>query len=337
MRTAIVGLGRMGMRHVGIIRATALQLVGVCDASRAAFEGARSLGLSESIFFDDAARMLAETRPSLVVVATTAESHASLVQQAAGAGATHILCEKPLATSLAECDEMIAACAAAGAKLAVNHQMRFMEQYTVAKAIAARPEFGGLGSVLVSAGNFGIAMNGTHYFEMFHYMTGEEPARVSAYFSSESVPNPRGAQFIDAAGCVRIESTSGKRFYLDCSADQGHGMLVVYTGRNGRITVDELSGELAHVQREDQYAALPTTRYGMPYVRHSRQIAAADALAPSRAVLDALLSGMNYPNGEDGRRAMAILIAAHVSHDAGGAPVDLRRVELPRDRRLPIA
>src|SRR6478736_5636892 len=126
--------------------------------------------------------MIERTRPELLVVSTTAPSHADLVCLGARNGAKAILCEKPMAVSLAECDRMIEACAASNTRLAVNHQMRFMQQYTRAKEIVEDASFGGLASATVVAGNFGMAMNGSHYFEMFRYLTDEMPAEVSAWF-----------------------------------------------------------------------------------------------------------------------------------------------------------
>jgi 1,5-anhydro-D-fructose reductase (1,5-anhydro-D-mannitol-forming) len=58
-----------------------------------------------------------------VYVATTNELHHVQVLAAAAAG-KHVLCEKPLATSLKDATEMVAACEAAGVVFATNHHMR---------------------------------------------------------------------------------------------------------------------------------------------------------------------------------------------------------------------
>jgi hypothetical protein len=197
--------------------------------------------------------------------------------------------------------------------------------------------FGGLASVTVVAGNFGLAMNGSHYVEMFRFMTGERAARVASWFSSETVANPRGAEFVDRAGCLRLETASGQRFYMDAGTDQGHGMHVTYAGRNGRIDVDELEGHLRLVVRKAEHRAIPTTRYGMPWETSERRIAPADAVAPTRAVLDALLAGRDYPTGEDGRAVVEALVAAHLSDERGGATIDLASTTLPRERVFPWA
>lgn len=338
MKTALIGLGRMGMRQAAVLRQCGFEIGAISDINPEACEKAGAeFGVLPENRFLSAEDLIEKVRPELLVIATTAPSHHTLVLKAARNGARKILCEKPMATSIAQCQEMVDTCHELNVELAVNHQMRSMEQYTVPRYMARSEEFGGLGSVIVSAGNFGMAMNGTHYFEMFRYMTDEEPVLVNAWFSDENLPNPRGPQYKDAAGSIRLETASGKRFYMDCSSDQGHGMQVTYNCRNGRITIDELDGKMHYAVRHPEHRDQPTTRYGMPYDTGSRTITPADAVAPTRAVLQALLNGVDYPRGEEGLLAMKLLIAAHISNARGGATIDLRTEILPADMSLPVA
>jgi predicted dehydrogenase len=328
----------MGRRHAQIVCALGLDLVGICDrfadAVRAAGE---EHGVPAERRFNDPATMVAATRPDCLIVATHAPSHCEAVCLAAGMGVKHILCEKPMAVSLSECDRMLEACRQAGARLAINHQMRFMEQYTEPKRVVQSAEFGGLSSVTVVAGNFGLAMNGSHYFEMFRYLTDEPPYEATAWFSAESVPNPRGAEFEDKAGSVRVTTAGGRRMYLEASADQGHGMNVIYAGPYGRLFVDELAGTMHLAARNAEHRGLPTSRYGMPWSERAWKIKPADAVAPSRAVLEALLNGRDYPTGEDGRMAVATLAAAYASHEQGHVPVRLDDSCIRRERKFPWA
>jgi predicted dehydrogenase len=328
----------MGLRHLEVLKDLRLDVVGAADIQETARAKARNeFGLAPSVLFADAREMIERTKPELTVIATTAPSHASFVCLAADSGAKAILCEKPMATSLADCDRMVEACRKSGTRLAINHQMRFMEQYTLPKSLVEEPSFGGLASVTVVAGNFGVAMNGSHYFEMFRYVTGEMPATVSAWFSSETVANPRGAQFEDRAGSIRITTAKGRRFYMDVSTDHGHGMHVTYAGRHGRLDVDELAGKGCLVVRKDAHRALPTTRYGMPWDERAIAIAPADSVAPTRAVVSALLAGKDYPSGEIGRMAVEVLAAAYASNEQGGRTIELATARLPRDRTFPWA
>jgi predicted dehydrogenase len=338
MKTALIGLGRMGLRHLKILRESGLELVGVADSRAEAVAQAQAeFALPASLCFAAADTMFERVHADCIVIATTAPDHCGLTLRAVAAGATHILCEKPMAVSLRQCDAMVDACARAGTKLAVNHQMRFMEQYARPKAIVRSAAFGGLGGVTVIAGNFGLAMNGTHYVEMFRYMTDEPALLVSARFSSDAVPNPRGPQFVDRAGTIRVETGSGKRFYLDASTDQGHGMEVIYAGRHGRLTVDELAGRAMLVQRRSEHRDAPTTRYGMPWVEEEFALIPADAVEPTRAVFNALITGSDFPNGVDARCAVEVLVAAYLSDEQDGRTLHLGRDVLPRDRVFPWA
>ena len=336
MKAAIIGAGRMGLRHVQVVQSLGLELVGLCDRRPDALRQAQEIGVQPSLHFHDPGVMLRAARPECVIVATTCPSHAELSCLAVECGASHILCEKPMASSLEECDRMLEACHASGVKLAINHQMRFMEQYTRAREIILSDAFGGLGSVTVVAGNFGVAMNGTHYFEMFRYLTDEPAVEAVAWFSPNRVPNPRGPEFEDRAGAVRLATASGRRFYMEVSDDQGHGVRVVYAGRSGVLVVDELAGVMTLSVRDEKHRTEPTTRYGMPCVDTTIRIEPADSVAPSRAVLAALLGDGDWPSGEDGRLAVAALVAAYCSDEGGHLPVRID-ASLPRGRRFPWA
>lgn len=337
MRTAVIGAGRMGRRHIQVVQQLGFDLIGVQDRSAEALRIAKAeCGLCDDQLFSDPESLFSH-RPECVIVAVTAQAHAHYTCWAADVGARYILCEKPLATSLAECDQAIELCRRHGAKLAVNHQMRFMEQYTTPKRMLSSEAFGGLQSIQIFAGNFGLAMNGTHYFEMFRFMAGEPVVHVSAWFSPETVPNPRGPQFEDRAGCVRALAMNGTRFYLDCSADQGHGLHVVYGGRNGYVCVDELAGQIRWQCRNPEHRDLPTTRYGMPWTEGYETIRPADSTEPTKAVLAALTIGGDYPTGEEGRAAVATLVAAYLSHERNGATVTIEEAEAARNRSFPWA
>ncbi|MGE7991592.1 Gfo/Idh/MocA family protein [Pseudomonas sp. NPDC089554] len=320
MKFVIVGLGRMGRRHIQVAINLGFEVVGVYDL----FQGAIDETLKEFPFLADkvypsAEALLAESKAELLTVSTTAPSHAALVCSAAVSGFRYILCEKPMAVSLAEADAMIQACEENGVCLAVNHQMQFMEQYTRIREMLASKEYGDLRSITVHASNFGLAMNAVHYFEMFRYVTGEHLQSIQCWIDDEKVPNPRGAQYADYSGQLRAVSRSGIRFTLEAGGDLGHGIQVIYGCRNGQITVDELAGSVRAIRREDEFKELPTTRYGMPARLEQFAIAPADVLKPTADVWTAMLAGNPFPDGSVGRHALAALVASYVSGETGAA------------------
>lgn len=337
MKTAILGIGRMGRRHIQVVRQLYWDLVGVFDVSQDSLKLARDeYALSSHLLFNDLDKLYSEAKPECLIIATTADSHCALTCMAAEQGVKYVLVEKPMAVSLEECDLMLETCHRYGTKLSVNHQMRFMEQYTEPKRLFATEVYGGLASMTVVAGNFGFAMNGTHYFEAFRFLTDENPVEVTAWFSSEVVPNPRGAQFQDHAGSIRAVTASGKRLYMEIGADQGHGVRTIYACRNGMITVNELTGEFLATEREEQYRKLPTTRYGMPAVNTQRVIQPAEVIDTSADVLKALLDGVNSVSAEDGRQVVELLVAAYQSAEQGSVPIRLDG-KLDRNRVFPWA
>ncbi len=327
----------MGRRYLQVFRDLGLDLVGISDQSSESLElAANEWKLPGEQLALEAAPLLQKTKPEVVVVATTAPSHCAYTCQAAAAGARFILTEKPMAVSLAECDLMLETCKQHDAALAINLSARYLKAYSEPKRMVQSDEFGGLTSVTMIAGNCGLAMGGSHFFEMFRYLTDEPPVEVTAWFSEERVPNPRGPQFEDRAGSIRLTTASGKRFYLDAGADQGHGVMTIYAGRNGQTVVDFAGTGHMYVRTEEN-RSLPTTRYASSEVKTTFTTEDPDVIAPSRATLDALIKGDNPPSGEDARLAVAVLVAAYLSHERGHVPIRLEEVEQHKDRVFPWA
>ena len=322
----LVGAGRMGIAHLQAARNLGLQPAAICDMSdvnRAKAAAAAGDLAADKLFADAAAMFAAHRGAQLVVIATTADSHRTLVEQAAASGTRHILCEKPMATSVADCEAMIAACDASGSALAINHQMRFMAQYTIVRDELSAGRLGPLASMTVTAGCFGLAMNGSHYCEAFTWLTGSPIVSATAWFSGEPFNNPRGPRFFDQAGEMRFVSADGRRLLLNIGHDQGHGMTAMYATRFGHMFVDEFEGLAYVTTRKPEHQQQPVTRYGMPWDRSERRFAQADNVGPTEAVMRALLAGDDYPSGADGARVVAALAAAYKSAATGSVPVNI--------------
>ncbi len=93
IRIALVGLGKMGLSHLAMIRVHPdVEIVGVCDNSKYMLS---ALGkLSGLATFTDYEKMLNETRPDAIIIATPSRLHAGMTETALERG-IHIFCEKP--------------------------------------------------------------------------------------------------------------------------------------------------------------------------------------------------------------------------------------------------
>lgn len=335
LRAAVVGLGRMGIRHVQALKQLGADIVGVVDVSEAARASVRAeLNLQDNQCFSDGAEMLRAVRPEALVVATTAPSHAELVSIAAELKVRFILCEKPMATSLADARRMEAICRANGALLAVNHQMRFMSYYKHVKSLIGSDELGPLSSIVVSGSNFGLAMNASHYFEMFRFISETSIKEVHGWFEAEILANPRGAAFEDRSGSILARNADGLPMYLSFSVNSGNGIIANYICRHGQITVDELNGDVRVLARKPEFRDLPTTRYGMPSDIRNEAVAPADVIRPTIDLWAAMLNGGSYPDADAGVHALSCCVAAYMSHESGGRAVNLDEAMNACDRRF---
>lgn len=161
LRTALVGCGKVGSAHATALRSPAeSEFVAVCDSSpeRAAIFASR-YGVAP---FTDVTHLVGDARPDVVLIATPHPLHAGPAIAALEAGA-HVLVEKPLAASLADCDAMLAAARKTGAQLGVISQRRFYEPVRRIKAA-------------IDAGKIGTPMLGT--FQMYSW-------RDQAYYESD--------------------------------------------------------------------------------------------------------------------------------------------------------
>ncbi|TGL15582.1 Gfo/Idh/MocA family protein [Leptospira meyeri] len=336
MRVAIIGLGRMGVRHLQAVQKLGMEICGIADVSAEVIAlVSKDYKLEVSAGYTDAYLMLKMTKPTALVIATTAPFHCEYVCAAAELGIKYILCEKPMATSLEEVEKMKSSCDKAGSILAINHQMRFMPQYTQVKALILDGDrLGKLSSIIVAGSNFGLAMNASHYFEMFRYLTDSNVETVQAWFEEGQLPNPRGPQFEDRSGRLIAKNHLGVSMFIDFSSNSGYGLQLVYICRNGQILVDELTGDLRISSRKTEFRELPTSRYGMPADIINTQIEPADTIVPTVRVWTAMLEDENFPDGDAGAHAMACLVAAHSSHENGNIPISINSSNITQNKKF---
>jgi len=85
--------------------------------------------------------LLADSDIDAVYIATPVHLHAAQTIAAAESG-KHVLCEKPMAMNVKECDEMIAACGANGVQLGIAYYRRFYPVIERIKSVIASGEIG---------------------------------------------------------------------------------------------------------------------------------------------------------------------------------------------------
>jgi UDP-N-acetylglucosamine 3-dehydrogenase len=150
IRVGLVGLGEIGAYHLRALRESpTAELVAVCDLDPglvAASEGSGALG------FTDFGQMLEAAEPDAVDICVPHSLHAPLAVRALEAGA-HVIVEKPLAPTLAECDEIIEAAERAGRQVGVSHNQLFYGPHVALRELIAD---GAIGEVRTLRARLGI-------------------------------------------------------------------------------------------------------------------------------------------------------------------------------------
>jgi UDP-N-acetyl-2-amino-2-deoxyglucuronate dehydrogenase len=141
-RVALVGCGRISRNHLeAIAKVDGLQLVSVADTDR---ERAQAIGVAQGVpAFGSLEEMLAAVPSDIVAICTPSGLHPQHGIVAAKAG-RHVLTEKPMAISLADADELVQACDAAGVHLFVVKQNRLNPPIQLLKRAVDKGRFGRL-------------------------------------------------------------------------------------------------------------------------------------------------------------------------------------------------
>ncbi len=155
VRVGLVGLGFMGQQHFQIYKQMDnVEPVAVCDViperiSEKAESIGGNIGEAEELDLSDQARylcfdeMLANESLDLVDICTPTHLHAEMTVSALEAG-NHVVCEKPMARTVTQCETMIDAAESAGKMLFIAQCIRFWPEYEVLQSLV---EGGDLGDI----------------------------------------------------------------------------------------------------------------------------------------------------------------------------------------------
>jgi predicted dehydrogenase len=141
------------------------RLVAICDANSVRVKVARDELKTDVATYTDYGAMLKEADFDILVVATPDRTHADVAVKAFEAG-KNVVCEKPLATSVADCDRMIAAAEANGRWLRAAQNMRYGPYWQKLKAMIADGAIGNL--KLVTFEEQLDTSHGADYFRRWH-------------------------------------------------------------------------------------------------------------------------------------------------------------------------
>jgi len=181
-RVAVIGRTGKGNYGHGLdtvwLKSDRVEIVAVADENETG-RAAAAKRLRAKAAYADYREMLAKEKPQVVSVADRwPDCHRDMVVACAAAGAS-IFLEKPVAQTLQQADEMVAACEKFHVKCAVAHQTRYSPRVKVVKELIAAGTLGDLlelrghGKEDKRGGGEDLMVLGTHAFDLMRHLAGD--------------------------------------------------------------------------------------------------------------------------------------------------------------------
>jgi predicted dehydrogenase len=234
LKGVLIGAGYFaGFQAAAWQRIAGVKIVAVADSlPEKAQQFAAQWQIPQS--YTDAETMLRAERPDFVDIVTRPDTHLALTTLAAEHGA-HVICQKPMAATWTECEQMIAACREANVRLLIHENWRWQPWYREVKRLLERDRLGrlfhlgfhlrlgdGRGTEPYTAQPYFRAMPRlliyetlVHFLDTFRYLAGE----METIFCTTQRLNPqiRG----EDAALIHTTFVSGANGLIDANRISG--------------------------------------------------------------------------------------------------------------------
>ena len=278
--------------------------------------------------------MLAEEDLDVISVCTPSFLHHDHTIDAAQSAADPavVWCEKPIASSVSDAEEMIEVCEQTDTELLINHSFRFTDKLKRLAELMHDDDI--LGDVHSVSTQFRMELmrNSTHLLDTLVYLLDARASRVSGYISgeNEAVDSLNADQEVDdAAGGGFALMDDGTFASIDCTIPRNDSsMMLHFIGSEGKVYMNNDDGEWRYWRLEDGEhveESLPGIEGAWTW-DDDYQNSFVNAANHVQALLDG--DAENRSTGEEARRSLEIIVGFYISHYTGS------QVEIPLERPL---
>jgi predicted dehydrogenase len=270
IRTAVIGTGFMGRVHLEALRRT--EYVDVAAIASRDLKAAQALGAGFGVegAVDDYRKVLQDPTIDAVHICTPNATHHPIAKEALLAG-KHVLCEKPLSTSVAEAQELVTLAAERKLRNCVCHNLRY---YPMVQQMRRMIEAGDIGQVLIVQGTYSqdwmlyqtdwnwradsklggplrvMADIGSHWLDMAEHITGHRVeslcADLQTFHPTRSRPKGKVETFAGKLSTaedvdeiqVDTEDFGAVLFRLGTTARGSMTASQVSAGRKNRLSIE---------------------------------------------------------------------------------------------------
>ncbi|MGI3778169.1 MAG: Gfo/Idh/MocA family protein [Janthinobacterium lividum] len=333
---AVVGLGHLSLEQIipGFASSKNVRLAALVSGER---DKARAIaaqhGVDEKNLYDYAGFDRLKDNPDvdIVYIVLPNAMHAEFTQRAAQAG-KHVLCEKPMATSVADAQRMVDACRAANRKLMIAYRLQYNPVHRQLITMTRAQEFGPVRVIQAAngqndaangqwrqnramAGGGSLPDVGLYCLNAFRYLTGEEPIEVTGQLTQPK-DDPRFREIEDVcAFTLRFPSGILASGLSDYSAHENRFLRVM--GTEGWYGADPAFGY-------DNIVLQVGRRQGRSNLLEQRRFAPHNQFATEMDAFAEAIRADKEPHtpGEEGLQDMRVIEAIYQAA-AGGSPVKL--------------
>jgi len=325
---AVIGLGGFAQRAIlpGFKHSKKGKLVALVSGDKLkAKRLARKFGAGATYTYDELPACLSDPQVEAVYISTNNGSHARYAIQAANAG-KHVLSEKPMANSVEECRQMLAACRASDVRLMIAYRKYFEPSSLELKKLYTSGKLGRLKYIHSAFGIFlppvlergawhldaqlagggSLPDVGVYCVNTVRWLVGEEPSAVSAH---QWATDPKRFSQVDENIAFRLDFPSGIVAQCTSSFQAAESSFLQVNGEKGWACLSpayqydlerRLFGEIAGRRIEKKFKVIDELALEID--------ALADAVRRRREP---------EPNGVEGMRDMVVMEAIYQSAREG--------------------
>ncbi|MEL3901265.1 MAG: Gfo/Idh/MocA family oxidoreductase [Treponema phagedenis] len=349
MKIALIGCGRISFKHIEAFVAMQerVEFVAACDpilerAEEKRCEYKKSIPDADVKIFTDYKEMLIECKPDVVTIATESGKHKDIAVHCLKNG-VHVICEKPMALSTSDAQEMIDTAKQGNKKLAVCFQNRFNAPVVKTREALEKGRFGKMlhGMIQIrwnrNEGYYaqapwrgtweqdgGTLMNQcTHGIDLLQWMMGEDAVRVQA--QTRRFMRPIEAEDF---GCAIVEFASGAVGIIEGTADvypKNLNETLSLFGTEGSVVIGGLAVNKMETWRFADAEKVGDTEEKVlnPDEKDPPTVYGFGHTALFNDFIDAIEQGREpLVSGEKGKKALEIILAIYKSQKTG-QPVNL--------------
>jgi UDP-N-acetyl-2-amino-2-deoxyglucuronate dehydrogenase len=340
-RVALIGTGRVGYQfsfsqlpdnHAeAVLRHPECELVAGVNRGRDKLE-AFGQRFGVAALFHDYREMLSQVAPDICIIATHPELHAEMVEGCAAADSVRaIICEKPMALSLDECDRMIDVCRRQDILLQINHNRRWNPEWNLARRLLHEGAIGELNHIYGymdgvkpapwwRSDNEGpLLHDATHYLDLMDYFAGGVEWICGV---AEQRRRPWAIEDFGAAFLKFKSGATGLLHAAELSTYTEHGFELRGSEGVMRLQKEKLSLYTASPSMREADSGFEWSALEERKVEHPAE--ASSYVLALQELLDALEDkGGLRSDGEVGRRSLEMVMAVYRSQLEGNRPVGL--------------